>query len=160
MAEIEEIEVYEWECNDRPDHVRGRLWHILMPLAALLLLIYAVLTANFLFAFIIILFAVLIYMRSIGGAERILCTVSAAGMTVGTREIRLKDIRRFWFAYEPPEVKYLYVEIEGLVPTRLAVDLDDADPNDIRAILGAYVKEDLNEDGEPASDFISRTLKL
>jgi hypothetical protein len=160
MDEIRQIDAYEWECYDRPVHDRGRLWHVLMPLAALGLLIYAVVNANFLFAFLVILFAVLIYLRSLGEPERIRCVVSESGMVIGQREIRLKDIKRFWFAYEPPEVRSLYVETDGVVPTRLAVDLDDADPNDIRSVLSRYVKEDFTQDGEPISDYISRMLKI
>ena len=160
MAENTQNMVVEWACMEHVEHERGRLWHVLMPLFGVGLLIYAVITANFLFAFIIILFSVLIYLRGITPAERIACRVSPDGLIVGPREIRMRDIRRFWFAYEPPVIKCMYVEVEGLMGGRLCIHLEDADPNDIRAVLGAYVQEDLEKEGEPFTDVLARILKI
>lgn len=160
---VEDTEAGEhiaWESYDRPAHDRGRTWHILMPLAAVLLLIYAVLSANFLFAFIIILFALITYLASLGEPERIRFAVTDGGIVVGTQRIPFKDIRRFWFIYEPPQVKRLYLETTSWIQPRISVELDHIDPNDVRTTLGRFVKEDLTETEEPFSDFISRKLKL
>lgn len=149
-----------WEFYDRPKYQRGRTWHVLMPVVAIGLLIYAVLSANFLFAFIIILFALITYLASLGEPERSRFSVTDGGIEIGTQRYPFKDVRRFWFIYEPPEVKRLYLETTSWVQPRLNVDLDDIDPNDVRTALGRFVKEDLTETEEPLSDFISRKLKL
>jgi len=160
MEETAHDEHIGWDFYDRPSHERGRMWHILMPLAALGLLIYAVLSANFLFAFIIILFSLVTYLASLGQPERIRFAVTDGGIVIGAQRFAFKDIRRFWFIYEPPEVKSLYLETSSWIQPRISVDLDEVDPNEVRTVLGRFVKEDLTETEEPLTDFITRKLKL
>ena len=153
-------EHFGWELNDRPSYERGRLWHIGMPLAALGLLIYAVLSANFLFAFIVILFSLITYLASLGQPERIRFSVTDGGIVIGPQHWAFRDIKRFWFVYEPPHVKALYLETTSMIQPRLHVHLEDVDPNEVRTALGQFVREDLNENAEPLSDYISRILKI
>jgi hypothetical protein len=160
MEDFEQNEHIGWDTMDRPTYERGRLWHIGMPLAALGLLIYAVLSANFLFAFIVILFSLITYLSSISAPERIRFAVTDEGVIVGRKRWPFRDITRFWFVYDPPHIKNLYLETTSYVQPRISVDLSDTDPNEVRTVLGKFVKEELVETDEPLSDVISRLLKI
>lgn len=153
-------EYFGWDFYEYPRYNRGRLWYALMMLGGLGLLIYAVASANFLFAFIIIMFALVLYLTTLSEPARIRCGITGFGIRVGESFYPYKAITRFWFVYEPPEVKNLYLELKNSVQGRLVIDLDGANPNEVRGVLGRFVREDLNEDDEPISDFIGRVLKI
>ncbi len=157
-ATIEEY--YGWDFFEYPRYDRGRLWYTLMILGGLGLLIYAVASANFLFAFIIIMFALVLYLTTLSEPARIRFGITSFGVRIGTSFYPYKEIVRFWFVYEPPEVKNLYLELKNPLRGRVVVDLDGANPNEVRGVLGRFVREDLNEDDEPLADFIGRVLKI
>ena len=160
MEDFTSEEHIGWDFYERPQYERGRTWRIAMPLIGLGLLIYAVLSVNFLFAFIIILFSLISYLASIGPREKVRFSVTDSGIMVGQHAWAFRDIKRFWFVYEPPEVKSLYLLTNSLMHPRMNIHLDDVDPNDVRTALGRFVKEEIVETDEPISDFVSRILKL
>jgi hypothetical protein len=52
------------------------------------------------------------------------------------------------------------VESKSVIQPRLAIPLDDIDPNKVRGILSEYLVEDLEEKNEPFADYLGRALKL
>jgi hypothetical protein len=154
------MEYFGWDYFEYPRYERGRLWYIGMSVAGLGLLIYAVASANFLFAFIIIMFALILYLTTVTEPSRIRFSITPVGLHVGKSFYPYKDVARFWFIYEPPEVKNLYLELKNPLLGRLVVDLDGANPNEVRSVLGRFLREDLTEEDEPLSEFIGRILKI
>jgi type IV secretory pathway VirB3-like protein len=149
-----------WEVLERPKYERGRLWYLIAIAVAVGLLIYAVATANFLFALIIIMFALILYLSSVVDPRTVRVALTQAGVTVGERFHRYRDISRFWVVYQPPEVKTLYLDLKSGFNSCMPVHLGDVNPNQVRQILAHFVREDLDEDDEPVSDFIGRILKI
>ncbi len=149
-----------WEVKEYRRYQRGRLWHLLMGLAGVGLLIYTVASANFLFALIIMMFALIIYVTSVVEPRTVRFAVTDSGVRFGRTIRRFRDASRFWLVYEPPEVKSLYIEFKGMTSPRMVVDLGEMNPNEVRNILGQFIREDLEEDIEPFSDFIGRVLKI
>ncbi len=152
-------ELMVWEYLDRPRYERGRLWYMVMIAAGAGLLLYALLSANFLFALIIVMFALVLYVSTIYEPKLIRFTITEEGIGVGESFYTFRDIERFWFYYDPPMARSLYLEFRSAAP-RVRVDLATQDPNIVRQLLGQFVREDLNEVDEPLSDIISRILKI
>lgn len=152
-------ELIAWEFLERPRYQRGRLWYLLMLLAGVGLLIYAVYSANFLFALIVIMFALVIYVTTAIEPRSTRFAVTENGLEIGERIYSYRDIDRFWFYYDPP-IKSLYVHLRGTLAPRLKIDLVDQDPNAVREALNQFVPEDLEEVDEPLSDILSRLLKI
>jgi hypothetical protein len=148
----------EWEYPERPVYERGRLWYIFMGLAGLGLLIYAVYSANFLFALMVIMFGLVIYITASVRPANQPFIITEQGIVIGNSEYRFREIEKFWFYYEPP-VKALYIELKGLTG-RQRIDLMDQDPNQVRELIGQFVPEDLEQDEEPLSDILSRLFKI
>lgn len=149
-----------WEVKEYRRYERGRLWHLLMGLAGIGLLIYTVASANFLFALIIMMFALIIYITSVVEPRTVRFGVTETGVRFGRTVRQFRDANRFWMIYEPPSVKSLYIEFKGATTPRMVVDLGEMNPNQVRNVLGQFIREDLEEDVEPFSDFIGRILKI
>jgi hypothetical protein len=153
-------EYFSWMIEEYPRYERGFFWYVFMGAAGIGLLIYSVMTANFLFALIIIMFAMVMYLTSLNRGNKIRFSITEAGLLIGESFYPYKDIQRYWFVYEPPEVKNMYFEFKSPLSPRLSVDLGQMNPNAIRQILGRVLVEDFNEDEEPVSDYLARLFKL
>jgi len=149
-----------WEFSDRPNYRRGRIWYVFMILAGLGLLLYALFSANFLFALIIVMFALVMYVSTIFEPTRMRFALTEDGLKIGESFIPYRDVDKFWFCYEPPVVKNLYLEFRSSLRPRLRIDLDDQNPNKVRESLAKYVREDLDQVDEPLSELIGRILKI
>ncbi|MBN1585505.1 hypothetical protein JW899_04025 [Candidatus Uhrbacteria bacterium] len=153
-------EIISWEYLDRPNYSRGPVWHAVMVIVGISLLTYAVYSANFLFALIVIMFGLVIYVTSTVRPRPSRFSVTEDGIAIGDDFYRFREVDRFWFFYEPP-VKSLYIHLkDGGFSSRIRVDLEDQDPNSVRNVLGQFVREDLKEIDEPISDTVSRILKI
>ncbi len=150
----------EWVMPEYRRYQRGKWWYAGMGAAALGLLIYCVASANFLFALIVLMVALVVYMTSVGEPRQVRLSLTEAGLTIGDAFFPYKDMSRFWVAYEPPEVRSLYIDFKSAIRPRMTIDLGDINPLVVRDALITFVPEDANEDGEPISDIISRILKI
>ena len=152
-------ELLSWEVKDSHEHVRGPLWYAAAFIIAVGFLIYAVSTRNFLFAFIVIMFGVILVTHGLRPAGRYKFAIYELGVSLGERQYPWKDLKQFWLAYEPPEIKTLYLDFGGLRP-RLPVPLEDTDPNQVRKTLVAALPEDASRTEEPMTDWLARVLKI
>jgi len=149
-----------WEFADRPKYERGRLWYVLMIALGVGLLLYALFSANFLFALIIVMIALVLYVSTIFEPAQMRFAVTEDGVQIGGSFLPFREIDKFWFYYEPPEIKNLYLEFRSVVRPRLRIDLADQNPNQVREILAKFVKEDLEQVDEPLSELIGRIFKI
>lgn len=149
-----------WKIPEFVRHERGIGWYILAFLIGAGLLLYAIFTANFLFA-VIVLMAVLILALGSRQQPKILpFEILETGIVVGQRYFPYKNFSHFWIIYEPPEVKNLYFDFISVLKPTLSVPLENQNPNEVRKILLQYLKEDTEKEHESFSDFISRKLKI
>jgi len=150
----------EWEFYDRPRYQRGRLWYTLMLIFGSALLLYALISANFLFALIVVMFALVIYVSTIFEPSKMRITMTEDGIEIGDAFVPYREVEKFWFYYDPPIVKNLYLEFQNAFRPRLRIDLAEQNPNRVREALAKFVREDLQQVDEPFSDIISRILQL
>lgn len=158
--EAEMAEILGWDALEYPKYRRGRLWYAGALLIGGGLLIYAVLSANFLFALIVVMVALMAYLSSVVEPRKIRFSIVDTGIRLGRAFYPYRDIGRFWFIYEPPEVQALYLEFKNSFRPRLTIDLGNANPNQVRQALGGFLREDFTEEEEPFADFLGRVLKI
>lgn len=149
-----------WEMPEYRPYRRGRWWYVGAGALLLGLLIYCVWSANFLFALIVLMIALVVYMTSVNEPRLVRVMLTEAGLTIGDALFPYRDMRRFWMAYEPPAVRTLYIEFHSALRPRMTIDLGDVNPLAVRDTLLTYVHEDADEDGMPLSDVIARILKI
>ncbi len=151
---------FTWEAPLRIRYERGPRWYIFMSLGALLLLAYAIWTRNFLFAFLIILMAMILILAGNEEPKKVLVQIGDNGIVWDGKMYLFRDLDQFAIIYKPPYSKVLYLEHRNPIIPRLRIPLEDENPVDMRQHLKQYLREDLDLRGEHLSDIVARLLKI
>lgn len=154
------VEFMRWEVYEYPKYERGRLWYLLMAMVGGGLLIYSLISGNFLFALILVMFALVLYMSAANEPAKVHFVVAEDGVGLGNAFYPYKEMRSFWFVYDPPEVSNLYIDFRSGIHPRLIVDLEAQNPNEVREVLSQFIREDFSREDEPLSDILGRVLKI
>jgi hypothetical protein len=149
-----------WEADEYPRQQRSARWYAIMGAIALACIIYAVLTANFLFAVIILMIGIITLLTSFQEPERIQIIITTTGIVIGDNYFEYRSVKDFSIVYQPPEVKTLYMTFKSVLQPLLVVPLEDADPNVVRDSLLPYCIEDLARTQERLTDTLRRVYKL
>ncbi|NQU83795.1 MAG: hypothetical protein HQ536_03725 [Parcubacteria group bacterium] len=151
--------LFFWDIHDFDKYEKTILWYVIAGILGIITLAYSIWTMNFLFAVIILMFAVIILLHDLRVPNLIKCSITETGIVFGSNLYKYSEFENFWILYEPPEIKNLYFEFKGIKP-RISIPLEKQDPNKIREILGKYLEEDLDKEGEPVTEYIGRILKI
>ena len=152
--------VFEWDLKEYENHDRNRRWYMVMGSLFVLLILYAVLTANNMFALIIILFAIILFLQNMKEAPQVGFFITETGIVIGAKYYPFSELEDFWMIYEPPLVKNLYFSTGNMINHRISIPLLDNDPRPIRDFLITYLEENLEEEEEPMTERFARILKL
>jgi hypothetical protein len=157
---VEAQDFFVWEAPAYQRHERGSYWYIGMMVVALLFIGYAVWTANYLFAFIIIILATLLVLVGNEKPNRILIQIGRNGIVINGEFLSYDDLRHFAIVYQPPMIKVLYLYPRGTAFRRFRLYLGDQNPVEIRQFLRQFLEEDLDLREEHFSDILGKLLKL
>ena len=149
-----------WEVDEFPDHERSRTWYLTTGVLGVAMIVYAIATANFLFAVIILMIGVITLLSTFLPPERVPVIVTNTGVVVSDMYYDFDAITDFSIAYDPPHVKYLYLEFASPLHPLVAIPLEDQDPNEIRDLLLPYTVENLHRTDERLTDILRRVYKL
>lgn len=152
--------IYEWTVKEYDQPERNRRWYISMGIIAAAFIVYAIIAGNYLFALLIALFGIILFLHDILEPVDVTFAVTETGIILGKKFYRFSELKNFWMIYDPPTVKNLYFGLNGLIRHRLLVPLLDNDPRPIRDYLNQFIEENLDEEEEPSSEKISRMLRL
>lgn len=149
-----------WQFPSFQRHERGLTWYIIASIVAVALFIYAIVQKNFLFAIIIILIAIVVVAKDFISPHQVKFTVDEDGVTIGDRGYRFREFNTFWLAYEPPQVKMLYLTFKSGIRPSYPIPLGSENPLRIRAVLQKYIREDLEQESEDLTDRLGRMFKI
>lgn len=152
--------VFEFKFKSFDKHRRGTLWYVSALIIAGLLLLYALYTKNFLFAVLIMTIGFIIFMHDLRDPEEHDCIVTDGGIFIDKEFYPYNHFTRFWLIYEPPSVKNLYLEREGITTSHITIPIGDADPMEVRRWMRRVVLEDLERNEEPTSETFARIFKI
>ena len=152
--------VLAWEAWEFAPVERSTRWYVLAAAAGLGMLIYALLTTNFVFALIIVMFAVIMLMRDLRKPGRVQAAITTEGIVFNNEFYPFAEIKDFSVIYEPPAVNNLYLGFNSRLTPVMSIPLDDADPNEIREQLLPFIFENLERDSESLTDTLARVYKL
>ncbi|MBI3956559.1 MAG: hypothetical protein HY340_01060 [Candidatus Kerfeldbacteria bacterium] len=149
-----------WEFPEYEQHDRSPGWYFAAVIIIVGLLLWALLTANFLFAVIILFAAFLLFRQHRTRPERLSFAVTDRGIDIHGRHFySYDDLKNFWIVTEP-EVKRLYFEFNLVFRPRLTIPLEKTDPKVVRKTLLRFLMEDTEREDEPTTDALARVLKL
>ncbi len=151
---------FAWMIDEYPVYRRGWGWYLAASLIGAAIVIYALVTLNFLFALIVVIFGIVLVVSSSRTPVRLRFAVTEDGIEMGHRFIPWDDLTRFWMVYDPPAVKTLYFDFKSIIVPDVAIPLDEMNPNALRAVLLKYLDEDATRTAEPITDYLGRLLKF
>ncbi len=154
-------EIVGWETPEYEKHERTKLWYIMAITIALLLLLFTFLTANFLFAVIIIIAALVIILHDSREPDMVKVSLTDDGVIVGKKFYDYDELKNFSIVYKPrQDIKNLYFEFKSAVRPRLSIPLENMNPLPIRKDLLKYLEEDLDRTDQPLSESLAKLFKL
>ncbi|NMC51634.1 hypothetical protein GYA54_02830 [Candidatus Kuenenbacteria bacterium] len=154
------MEPLSWSFPEHEKHERSRRWYIIAGLIAAFLFVYALLTSNWLFALIIIMVIMVMFINHHSEPRPIEFIIDHEGIKLGEKHYKYKDIKNFWIIYEPPTVKKIFFVFMSNTKPILSIPIGEENPVDIRAFLRQYLEEDLDQEAEPFSEAMGRILKI
>jgi len=152
--------VHSWTVPEYHQYERGAIWYVIAFTLAGAGILYALYSRNFLFAFLIIILSLIIFLHHTREPANLQIAITELGILINNKFYRFRDISSFWIIYEPPLTKNLYFQLAESFRPPFAVSLADEDPLTLRRTLLQYVAEDLDKKEEPLSDLLWRLLKL
>lgn len=159
LAEYGEI-MATWQVDEYPNHDRSRVWYVVGAIGAVFLIIYAIASANFLFAVIILIAGILTLLNTFQAPEKLDIAITTSGIIVGNDFYIYKEIKDFSIVYEPPAIKVLYFDFEKPWLPLISVPLEETDPNQVRECLLPFCLENLERSEETLTDYVRRLYKL
>jgi hypothetical protein len=149
-----------WQVDEYPRATRSGRWYAAACVIGAALIIYAIASADFLFAVIVLMLGIIYLVSTFREPERVDVTLTDGGVVLGTTFYEYRDIKDFSLVYEPPAVKNLYLEFVSPWRPLLTIPLEETDPNVLRETLLPYCKEDLERTRETLTDAMRRVYKL
>ena len=74
---------FEWQIPEYTEHKRSKRWYVYMIALAVILIIYSIFTANFLFALIIILAGFIVFLRVYAQPRQLKFQITEDGLVIG-----------------------------------------------------------------------------
>ena len=149
-----------WKYPEFIKHERGKWWYVIIFIIIAALLIFSVVTMNFLFAVIVLLLTFIGIFQHFQIPQNIHVKIAEDGIIVRGRLLPFKDLQAFWFVYDPPMAKDLYIQFKSQTKRNLVIPLEDTNPLKVREILENYLVEDLEKEEESFTEVFSRVTKI
>ena len=152
--------VYQWLVKEYEKYWRSPRWYAVMAIIGVAMIIYSVVSANYLFTLIVVLVGIVTFLHDSQEPRDVPFAIMERGILLGKKFYLFSELKNFWILYDPPYLKQLYFELDNMLKHRLYVPLMDYDPRPIREYLAKYLEEDLEQDEEPMIDRLTRMIKI
>lgn len=153
-----EATLYEWYAMEHEHRPKSPVWFAAMAAGTTLLIGIQLFMLNFFGAITLAFAGSLIYFIAQRKPEISRYRIMLDGIAINNLLYHWQDLRKFNVVYEPDEgVKTVIFLSKKLFSPYIHMEVGDADPVDIRAILIEFLEEDQEMD-EPLSDMLARRL--
>jgi hypothetical protein len=150
----------EWSYPEYTLHHRSHSWYFWYGIIAAALIVLSLFSDNYLFAVIIILSSIILFLQNWEHPKTMDLQLRTDGLYLGEKLYSYRDIAEFWIAYDPPHVSKVYLAFESTIVPMQGIPLGETNPLQVREILLKFVPENLDREDEPGSDIIARVLKI
>lgn len=148
-----------WEAPEYANHEKSKRWYLIAAVAALSVIVYALITAQYTMAIVFALLAAVYHLVHNHPAKNIMVQITTLGMVIDGEFYQFSDIAAFWILYQPPVIKKLQIRIRKRFLPDLSLEIMDQDPQIIRQVLEQKVSEIVGRT-EHFSDKLARWLQL
>jgi hypothetical protein len=158
MAEEKEFSI-SWQAPEFYYYEKTSDWYWVLGIICIGIVVASILLKNFLFAVLVFFagFSIALY-----GAKRprmINFSINERGVVVDNKQVYpYENIKSFWIEYNPPFQQELLIELKKSMTPKIAIILNDVDPEEIKKYLLKHIKEEKISESLPV--IISRILKF
>lgn len=139
-----------WQAPEFIQVSRPQQWYVLFAIVGILLVVYALITANYLFALIVVILAVVLNSFFNRKPKNLKIAITREGVFVENNFYSYEnDLASFWILYDPPELKTLNFSRRTPLQPSMAVQLGDQNPLKVREVLLNYLAEDIEKEEHP-----------
>ena len=150
-----------WTMDEFHRHERSNLWYVFFLIIGIGLILFAVLSSNYVFAVLLIVIGTYMILRHFRDPEDVPVIILTTGVAIGNHYHTWDEVKDFWVAYDPPEVRKLYIDFNRNREPYVSIDLpEDMDPNEVREVMLEFAEENQNRKEESLTDYVSRLYKL
>lgn len=163
----------QWQIPEYRVPARSKNWYIVAAILLILMLLFCFFTikswriiflgaqSNFLFALILIMSAVLMYINEKRPPLMVNFKIGPEGVNIGQKFYNYSEFKNFCVLYRPKQsIKRLYLEFKNTTKMRLSVPLRRMEAATVREFLAQYLEEDFERENEPLSEQLTKLLKL
>lgn len=149
----------KWQVPEYPRYERSGLWYVGAAVIGVTLLIYAVVTGNFLFTLIVI-FGVLISVISSWKAPKMVeLRLYEEGVKLGDEYHPWEQFQSYW-TVKDEEISNLGLDLKNWLRTDIYVPIKNYSLEEVEKFLSQYLKKNPDRKEEPLSYFLGRKLKI
>ncbi|MCB9799024.1 hypothetical protein H6758_04860 [Candidatus Nomurabacteria bacterium] len=150
-----------WDVQEYETHTRGKWWYIITIGIAAVFLVYAYFQSNPMFALVVVLSLVIVYLQANQTPPVHQFAIAESGIVIGNKIYSYNEFEEFYIVYQPPRVQSLFIETKDFVRPTIRVPLESAmDPLDLRHTLRTYLPENIEKEDEPWTDTWVRRMKI
>ncbi len=149
-----------WKTWEFEPFNRGVRWYVYACIIGIVLMVYAVLTVNPIFALIILMTGVLVLLNSFRKPKRIQIHITNAGVVIGEDFHEYKDLKDFSIVYDPPVTTVMYIDFQSIWKPLISINFEQTDPIFIRDTLLHFIDENLEREEERLSDLVQKVHKI
>lgn len=150
----------QWTFPEYNPEPKSNAWYLWFGIIAAVLIIFSIFTDNYLFAVIIVLFTLIVFLHNWRQPDEVEFIFTPQGLIINGKKYSMKDIEEFWIVYEPPQTELVYFDFKSSIRPLLGIPLQGHNPLQVREILLEYLPENLEKEEEPFADGLARMLKL
>lgn len=150
----------EWSFPETERHERSRWWYLSAAALFLIAIAIALFARNYTFTAFLLVAGLVLLVQLRRPPLNVACRIRESGIEVGRNYYKWEELKEFWILYKPPTLKKLYLDFKNALRPLLDISLVDENPVHLRQLLSQHLLENTKREEEPASDQISRFLKI
>jgi len=158
MDKPETKTLLSWTAPEFIYYAKTRTWFVVLGIISAVLFIIFLLLENYIFAFLILIAALLTFVHAQKRPRQITIKITSEGINIGEYlSLTHKEIISFWI-FKEPDLKSLHLETKKILQPKISVLLANQDPAAARESLIKFIPEKKHE--EQLIDVIARKLKF
>lgn len=146
-----------WQAPEFQQVQRPQQWYWLFAVVGIAMAIWAIFTANYLFALIIIILTIVLNSFFRRKPKNITIAITPEGVSIDNRFYSYtEDLKSFWILYNPPSLKALHFSHNSTLQPDIVVELENENPLKVREALLRYLPEDTEKEENNVDEMFRR----
>ncbi len=153
-------ELASWQFPEYDRHVRGKWWYIFTFCVLTALLVWAIISLNYLFAVILIIFTFIVTMHHYQEPAQVDFILCESGVIVGRDYYPFEEIENFWIINDSPFPTKVMMQKKNRWKSRIIVPIIGQDLNVFRDTLLQFLPENTETPEDSFSDIVGKLLRI